>query len=155
MNLSNYLKDHDLLWIASDAVGQLAAFLTGGAGPIPKSVLAEHVDICSVEDDISLLPVVTSPRLLISVPRPDDFVALAQRGLWVYDWQDVHRSSSSATQRYELVAMPVSPASVGDLPVRFGKIAALARFKDISFEDHASLDVSSLAECVSAQDGEK
>src|SRR5215472_14947016 len=88
----------DCVWIASDRDEHCAAFVTAGVGPIPALVLnntAKSVLIESIWEAILRLPKVSTCRLLVSVPRPDSFIAMAERGLFVYDWSDVHRTTAS------------------------------------------------------------
>jgi hypothetical protein len=96
----------DVIWLAVDAKGHLAAFITAGEGPIPATALP-LVD--GAEEEALSSPVVTGHRLLVTYARPDDLIALARRGLFVYDWSDVHRTRAQALGGYELVATPEEP----------------------------------------------
>lgn len=139
-----YLRDWDLLWMASDAKGQVGVFITAGEGPIPKTMVSGIDDLAEVEEEILRLPPRCEHRLLASMPRPDDFIALAERGLFVYDWQDVHRTAAAATHCFEHIALPTKPLSIGALEGRLGKWAAMLVFEQVDFSNAASLDVISL-----------
>jgi hypothetical protein len=108
----NYLRDVDLPWLALDAAGRLAVFTTAGEGPVPASALRV---LNSAEAVLARLSVVGRHELLIEYPRPDDFIAFAERGLYAYDWTDAHRVSSDCTRCYELVARPLRPISIAEL----------------------------------------
>lgn len=112
----------DIFWIASDSLQQVGMFATGGEGPIPLTALPW---IHEVEQQVLMLSVVCSVELKVSYPRPDDFVALAQRGLFSLDWTDVHKTLIQKTAMYELVCRPVRPLTVDQLPPSL-QVAALA-----------------------------
>jgi hypothetical protein len=124
------LEGMDVAWIAVDALGQVALFTTGGQGPIPTTALAS---IELAEDEACSLPETGGYELLVDVPRPDDFIAFAKRGLFAYDWSDVHRIASRASGRYELQARPLVPLMLSDLPARMQLVAAATRLSGVSF----------------------
>lgn len=105
----NSPRDIDLPWVAVDAAGRLAVFTTAGEGPVPSSALQV---LAAAEAAVAQLPVVGATELLVKYSRPDDFVAWAERGLYAYDWRDVHRPRAERTGCYELVAKPLCPASL-------------------------------------------
>jgi hypothetical protein len=79
----------DCVWVAFDRDGHLGAFVTGGSGPIPVHLLAPGLlAVEDIETRLALLPRVSAAGLLVQIKRPDDFVAMAERGLFVYDWSD-------------------------------------------------------------------
>jgi hypothetical protein len=99
-----------------------------------------------VEDSevlVCSLPRTTTARLLVSVPRPDSFVALAERGLFVYDWNEAGRS----TGVYEAVATPNEPVCFGSLPGELAKISKVVTFGSVSFVDARVVDVRAYAQC--------
>ncbi len=106
------LRDIDLPWLALDAAGRLAVFTTAGEGPVPASALRVSV---TAEAVLAQLPVVGGNELLVEYPRPDDFIAFAERGLYAYDWADAHRVHGDCTRCYELVAKPLRPVSIDEL----------------------------------------
>ena len=67
----------------------------------------------------------------VGVPRPDDFVELAGRGLFVYDWTDIHRKRKDYLHAYELVAVS-SGATLEHchLPSELGEVARQALLED-------------------------
>jgi hypothetical protein len=95
MTTQPYPGQIDCVWIASDRDGHVGAFVTAGVGPIPELALnsAEPLLVEDIEEAILKLPKVSDCRLLVSIPRPDSFIDMAERGLFVYDWSDVHRTT--------------------------------------------------------------
>ena len=109
----NAQRDIDLPWVAVDAAGRLAVFTTAGEGPVPASALQASA---AVEAVVAELSVVGGSKLLVDYPRPDDFVSFAERGLYAYDWCDAHRTAAASKGCYELVAVPLRPVLIGELP---------------------------------------
>src|SRR5687767_12160860 len=100
------IQDLDLAWLATDSAGLVGAFLTGGAGPVPAAAMAT---IDAAEETALTLPETSGCELRVSVADPSSYVALANRGLFVYDWSDVHRTTAETSNVYELVAAPTIP----------------------------------------------
>lgn len=63
-----YLRDWDLLWMASDAKGQVGVFITAGEGPIPKTMVSGIDDLAEVGEEMLLLPPRCEHRLWSSCP---------------------------------------------------------------------------------------
>jgi len=112
----NYPHGIDCVWLATDAEGRLAAMITGGCGPIPPEALSGEMEIFDVEAELLGLPINGEAILRRAVPDPSSFRALGSRGLYVYDWTDLHRTTVEATGRYELVTEPLMPARRDQLP---------------------------------------
>jgi len=106
-------RDIDMPWVAVDAAGRLAVFTTAGEGPVPASALNASA---AAEAAIAELPIFGGNKLLVAYPRPDDFIAFAERGLYAYDWCDVHRTTGASSGCYELVAVPLRPVLISELP---------------------------------------
>jgi hypothetical protein len=139
---SAYPKGIDCVWIASDRHGNSAAFVTGGEGPIPSVVLElDRTYIMDSEAAICALPISSDVELLVSMNRPDDFIAMAERGFFVYDWQDVHRSASEASNLYELIASPINPARVASFAGFLSKALGRIVFEDIVISNERAVDV--------------
>ena len=99
----------DCVWLASDSNGHVGAFVTAGVGPIPTSELnCEYGSVEGIENLVNALPRISPARLLLPIDVPS-FCALAERGFFVSDWQDVHRASRGCTRKYEPVAVPINP----------------------------------------------
>jgi hypothetical protein len=137
------MGDYDCLWIASDRDGHVAAFMTAGVAPVPIHALEnEHIEVSDIGNRLSaLLPCVSSARLLVEMPRPDDFIALAERGLFAYDWSDVHRSESEEIRAYEMVATPLNPITVEALPDEIAFLLEGLWLDQVAFANTPLLDI--------------
>jgi hypothetical protein len=98
------------------------------------------------EERIAELPRVSKARLLVLMPRPDSFFGMAERGLFVYDWSDVHRTRAEELRVYELVAIPENPIKVDGIPEELALLAAEPRL-DAAFANEARLDVARYMVC--------
>jgi hypothetical protein len=137
----------DYAWLGCDSVGNVARFTNGGKGPIPAFVLAERNLADRAELLIRVLPILGKCELLVSLPNPSDFVGLAERGLFGYDWQDVARISGRS-RCYEIVSRPLRPIHYQELSPELQQLATLVRFETLSFAASDSICVSRLFECV-------
>ena len=112
------LSQLDVVWLAADEIGKLAAMITAGAGPIPMAVLRGSVDVLLLEESLLQLPIRSRAVLRTDVPDPTSYRELSERGLFVYDWTDVHLPSSMAKQAYELVAEPSEALMLSEVDYR-------------------------------------
>jgi hypothetical protein len=151
MTKQEYPVQLDCVWVASDRDGHVAAFVTAGIGPIPALVLnnPESLLVQEIEEAILRLPKVSASRLIASVPRPDSFIAMAERGFFVYDWSDVHRTVS-LIDAYEPMACPVNPVSLDKLPESLRSHAARVRYSAGTFDHNECLKAKNYFECLSA-----
>ena len=127
-----YPEGVDCYWLASDRIGQLGVFVTGGSGPIPAQALLLTYPLDQIEEMILALSKASDIDLRVRVPRPDRFVALAERGFFVYDWSDVHRTEQYIDE-YELMALPYRPLTLDLLPESLSDSARAVRFSAVSF----------------------
>lgn len=143
----SYPSGLDCVWIGSDRDGRVGAFVTGGEGPIPASALLSRCfPVEDIETRLVELPLVGSATLRIQMKKPDDFLALAERGLFAYDWTDVHRTKSGLLHAYELIAAPERPVSIGELPREIAVLLGGIVMK-ISFPQEIFIDVTKHFEC--------
>lgn len=70
------------------------------------------------------LPEIGSAAVLKRYGDPSSFIALSNRGLFVYDWTDVHRTTSTEIGLYELVSTPGTAICLDDLPSKMSDSAA-------------------------------
>jgi hypothetical protein len=144
------------MWLASDAEGHLGVFITAGIGPIPAVALdASHVPVENVEQRLCQLPFVSNAQLLVSVKRPDDFVELAKRGLFVYDWTDIHRTTREALRVYEPVAAPSKPITVSSLSLDLEALANALRLANLVFAGGDAVDICAHLDCAEVVDSGK
>jgi hypothetical protein len=151
MSVRSYPEGVDCVWLASDREGNIGAFITAGCGPIPEVVIdCEYIDIDNIEGRLCELPIVSGAKLLVSVKRPDDFIDLAERGLFVFDWTDIARTDLSASRVYELVAMPDNPISEISL-LSDPDLSGLARvlsLDEVRFSSQRVVNISSYVNCI-------
>ncbi|WP_315757436.1 MULTISPECIES: hypothetical protein [unclassified Bradyrhizobium] len=149
--MTQYPIGIDCVWIASDRDGHVGAFISAGAGPIPAAGFdSDQIPIEDIETRLCQLPIVSSAHLLATVRSPASFVDLAERGLFVYDWIDAHRSSRDATCMYEPVAVPAMPLRSDQLPNDLHILADELRLSAVRFGRETSVDIGSLLTCVDA-----
>src|SRR5690242_13821037 len=99
---ADYPGGIDYEWFAVDAAGHIAVFTTGGIGPVPAIVLDSNTAVDALDEFVLRLPVRGTGLMLVSLPRPDSYMAFAQRGVFAYDWADVHRVGKTCSGVYEL-----------------------------------------------------
>lgn len=130
----------DIAWLASDIADCLAAVVTAGAGPLPESVFGGPVDLSDLENRLLQLPVVGAASVLVDNGDMTSFLNLAMRGLFVFDWTDVHRSDRAKIDAYQLVAAPSRTIHTFDLPADLCAVALRQRLSS-AFGDHLTLDM--------------
>jgi hypothetical protein len=136
----------DLAWLAVDAVGHLAVFTTAGVAPIPSRVL-DHRELAErAEELLEQLPAVGDCQMLVSLPRPDDYIGFARRGFFAYDWEDVHRTEGH-TRCYEILARPTVPRSAVDITGDLRVAAVLGRLGALAFATSLAIPVGRLGPC--------
>jgi hypothetical protein len=153
MSLRPYPEGIDCIWLATDREWNLGAFITAGMGPIPLAALdSNYIPIEDIEEQLCQLPPVAQAKLLVSVKRPDDFVDLAERGLFVYDWTDISRATHEARRMYEPVAIPSKPITKNYLPSNLETLASALRLADIVFSANDAINVNSHLVCAEASE---
>jgi hypothetical protein len=133
MSVPAYPQGLDLVWLAVDESGTVGAFITAGEGPIPKSALAQALEEPGLEPQILELPFKCEAVLRVQVPIATSFIELASRGLFVYDWQDAHRTMAKARGLYELVCQPKLPIVESSLPDHLRVAARATVLQAVSF----------------------
>ena len=141
-----YPEGLDCCWLASDRIGQLALFLTGGSGPIPVQAPIPSHPLDSLEKMILELPKASDIERRARTPRLGNFAALAERGFFVYDWSDVHRTEQYI-EEYELIALPYRPVTIDLLPSTLADMARDVRLGAISFASAWRLDIRAHRAC--------
>lgn len=124
------LQDFDVGWVATDAVGQVALFTTGGPGPVPDSALPS---VENSEEFVLSLPEVSDVDRATARAGANAFVEFAKRGFFAYDWSDVHRDSRQALRGYELQYRPLNPQTLFNLPAPLRTLAEVTRLSDVTF----------------------
>lgn len=132
----------DLAWLGVDTSGKVAVFLTAGEGPIPASALPWALGEPDLEPQLHALPITGEARVLVSVPNDESFRSFGKRGLFVFDWSDVHRSQLQAKGLYELVCSPESPLLCEALPAGLQAVAVATPIAGESFSNATQLLVN-------------
>lgn len=138
-----YPSGLDVEWIAVDRKGRVGVFTTAGNGPIPKACLTEAEVLEKIWGAIRSLPEVMDYELVVTVARPDDFIAFAKRGLFSFDWEEFQE-----TPRYEVQARPKTPLTVDAIawPQKLRGLLSQVTSSVLDFDDPA-IDVTSALEC--------
>lgn len=124
------LQNFDVGWVATDALGQVALFTTGGPGPVPDSALPS---VENSEEFVLSLPEVSDVDRATARAGANAFVEFAKRGFFAYDWSDVHRDSRHVLGGYELQYRPLNPRTLFDLPAPLLELAEVTRLSDVTF----------------------
>ena len=120
VDISQHPTGMDAAWVARDETGCVAFFITAGEGPIPEVALQQLQGDIWPEELMAGLAKIGSCVLHVVVPNPSSFVALAERGVFVYDWSDIHRTEVDALGAYERVASPGATINVESLKAALG-----------------------------------
>jgi hypothetical protein len=147
MVMQEYPEQVDCAWLAVDSVGHVAVFITAGVGPIPETVLKSETPIVEIESKLLELPPMAPASLAVEVPSPGSFIALAERGLFVFDWQNVHRTRAELKPGYDLVAIPTRPIEITAMPPDLASIAMNTALAKNSFSQEKVVDVGSALPC--------
>lgn len=137
-----YPSGWDVEWVAVDRRGRVGVFTTGAVGPVPRGYLDPQSALDRIREAVWEMPERTGSALLVQLPRPDDYEALARRGLFAYDWCDVHRTSGKSGL-YELQARPVVPICYEELewPAELRPLLGRLRSAALDFERQTAVDV--------------
>lgn len=138
-----YPSGLDVEWIAVDCKGRVGVFTTAGTGPIPKACLTKTEVLDQIWDTIRTLPEVMDYELVVTVPRPDDFISFAKRGLFSFDWQEFQLKP-----QYEVQARPKTPLTVDAIawPQELRGLLIQVTSSVLDFDDDA-IDVTSALDC--------
>jgi hypothetical protein len=139
----------DYAWLATDSEGHVGIFTNAGEGPIPIALLAVREVADRAETLINGLPERGGASILVSLPRSDDFLGFAKRGLFAYDWRDVHRTSHP-THNYELLARPASPLPIQETNADIEMLARIVRLASLRFSASSCIPVSEHVDCYTA-----
>jgi hypothetical protein len=145
--MPRYPEQIDCVWLASDQDGHAAAFVTAGLGPIPTRALdLTEPPFDELEELVSAAAACSEVEMRVHVPRPDSFIALASRGLFVFDWTDIHKTRASSLDAYELVARPKQPAHADALPQLLRQACLSVTISGVAFSETALISPRELGE---------
>ncbi len=114
------VRDYDLRefdWFAIDRNWYPGVLSRVGIGYVPDSVKASYEDYLDIWETISSLPEISKAKQVSKGPGTyDDWLDYARKGLFAFDFQDIHRKEK--THRYDLLAKPLNylPVQSMDIP---------------------------------------
>lgn len=146
--MQEYPEQTDCAWLAVDSIGHVGVFITAGVGPIPETVLKSELPIVEIESALLELAPLGPASLAVRIPSPESFIALAKRGLFVYDWQNAHRIGAERKPGYDLVASPARPIDIMEMPSKLTGIAAKVALATHSFSQEERIDIASALPCM-------
>ncbi|WP_231408641.1 hypothetical protein [Ralstonia solanacearum] len=133
--------------VIGSELGAIGRTVAQGIGAIQKSV---YIPIEDIEWQLCLLPIISQAELLVSVKQADDFIDLAERGVFVYDWTDINRTARDALRVYEPVAVPTRPVMTNSLPDDLSALAKVLELADVVFSTKTAVDIRALVSCAEA-----
>lgn len=123
----------DFEWFATDGIGHVARFTTGGEGPIPRCVLENMRLVEEACDAMANLLRIGSAQLHMKLPRQEDFETLSATGVFGYDWSDVHRTNVERVNAYEKLSSPTQALLIEDIGGALREAASLVRLEQLRF----------------------
>jgi hypothetical protein len=104
----------ELNWLAVDNKGQLGIFTSLMNAPIPDKVKSSLENYEDLRKRIELISKTTT-AIVVTKEKGNfsDWTAYADKGLFAFDFQDVHRATKK--NQYDLIARPVKPLTIGEL----------------------------------------
>lgn len=101
-------------WFALDIRGHLAVFTTAGMGPVPAVIWANREKFYLLETAISgLVESDTFKKVLTAPGNHVHWFDFARKGLFAFDYHDVHRTNR--LYGYDLIAQPGNPVPASQL----------------------------------------
>lgn len=88
--------------------------------------------------------------MFVSLKRPDDFIALAERGIFVYDWQDTHRINEFSNC-YEIITTPLEPINKTECTEKFPELIWAAHLGEIDFKNTTTINIQDFVRCCKKQ----
>lgn len=138
----------DGVWFGSDANGVIAAFVTAGQGPIPISAVPFLENPPAPEEVFLTLPKRGEGTMRVDYKNTQSFVALAERGAYVFDWSDVHKVARDKRGAYELVCSPSGGIHLGSLLPPIVNALGIVPLHQVDFSQVVLLDVKAQVECL-------
>ena len=133
------LEGGEFDWFAVDADGHVGHFSTAGFGPIPKAVLNEFDRVKGLDERLMALPV--NGEAKGHLPGTiDDWLEMARRGLYSYDWQ--HWKGP-----YRRAATPSLPLLVDHLPTELRDAVEVVHLVGVRFPESFDVWPEEFCEC--------
>ena len=132
----------DFEWFAVDRVGHLAFLTSAGFGPVPKVVFKSKPEYFMVREMLLALPFRGDFELRELGPQKriaKDWIEMARRGLFGYDWNPTRTDFALDCHPYEIVAAPKKPLLVSELPSPIKECLVAVRFSSDDFRESVEL----------------
>lgn len=124
-------------WIGIDDLGQIGIFCSVGIGYIPPKVFSSYENYIALDNFLNdRAKSGTAQIVSIESGNKDFWRDWAQKGLFAYDYYDIHRVNRF--ERYDLVAIPGMPLSIETTPEVTTFERVIPRF-NLTFEDNISM----------------
>jgi hypothetical protein len=150
MTAQGYPEQLDVMWAATDSIGQVGVFFSAGEGPIAKTFLDyENYEQEDLEGFMLELPR-RGECIKTSADGINSDVQLAEAGCYVFDWSDVHRVSGKL-HVYELCTMPSVPLKLEELAPDVQLFLGQVQLPDVVFGTSGALDVEAYVECLNTR----
>lgn len=126
-------------WFAVDGSGHIGHFVDAGFGPVPAAVFARLHELRDLNKRILQLPVVGSAKGHLS-GSIDDWLEMARRGLFSYDWK--HWKGP-----YRRAATPSHPISLADVPAHLRELLQVVTWPEVRLADSWKVRPEELCAC--------
>ncbi len=114
-NVVNHGHSMEFDWYGLDYEGNLAAFSSVNAGPIPSVNRRSLEDYIALKNFIYQLPI-SSTAVVVTKRQGNfsDWITYAKQGLFAYDVQDFYDGCKRGI--YDLITVPSTPIKAAQLP---------------------------------------
>lgn len=138
---ANEILGMEFDWLASDADGYVALFSTAGGGYAPDEFLRDTDAHDAAIDVVLASPASTVARFApeLAPGLKNTWRMVAERGLFAFD-SDPHGGP------YRMVAAPVDPIRIADLPRRVNDIVERLKLRQVRFADQSVVPTELLQE---------
>ena len=106
----------ELDWFAIDQRGQVGVFSAINEAPIPCQVGTSYELFKELESVILGLPKICDAQLISQANgNLSDWLNYSRKGLFAFDYQDVHRSIENKLKQYDLISVPSKALHASEL----------------------------------------
>lgn len=121
---------YELDWIAVDICGQVGVFTAIMNAPIPTKIAKSYDLYNQLMSTISGLNERCSAiRITPNNGDLSDWDMYARKGLYAFDYQDVHRKDQDKLNQYDLISKPSAPIHIEELELNNQLISIIPRLK--------------------------